>query len=46
MCSGHYDLSISRKEGRKERKGKAGFNLLNVFLYEDDDGHMMDRRRS
>jgi hypothetical protein len=42
MCSGHYHLSISRKEGRK---GKAGFNVLNVF-YEDDDGHMMDRRRS
>jgi hypothetical protein len=38
MCSGHY-----LKEGRK---GKAGFiNVLNVF-YEDDDGHMMDRRRS
>jgi hypothetical protein len=37
--------SIYLKEGRKERKGKAGFNVLNVF-YDDDDGHMMDRRSS
>jgi hypothetical protein len=39
-------LSQGRKEGRKERKGKAGFHVLNVFLYEDDGGHMMDRKRS
>jgi len=42
-------LPQGRKEGRKEgkeRKGKAGFHVLNVFLYEDDGGHMMDRKRS